>query len=39
VEGYRALVTAYEQAEAEVELDLELDADIDLPADNREPAA
>jgi ATP-binding cassette subfamily B protein len=35
VEGYRALVTAYEQAEAEVDLDLELDT----ATDDREPAA
>ena len=35
VEGYRALVTAYEQAEAELDLDAELDA----ADDDREPAA
>jgi ABC-type multidrug transport system fused ATPase/permease subunit len=35
VEGYRALVTAYEQAEAQGDLDLELDA----TTDDREPAA
>jgi ABC-type multidrug transport system fused ATPase/permease subunit len=40
VDGYRALVTAYEQAEAEVELADDLDAELDAGArDDREPAA